>query len=160
MLYGNTVSQIAREPIHEEPNQQELKKESWLFSLRTVVPPSPSQDECFVMLDSGAELHVCPKEWLRNYAKNNENPEKDLRLADGSPMAAHGRRTVRLELLDTNGFQCDSTFVACDVATPIWSVGQLARDRTPVPLRRCRALSAMGELRSRCTGEATSITCA
>ena len=99
----------------------------WLFALRRAAP-QPDQDECLVMLDSGAELHVCPKEWCMSCARNNEDPEKELRLADGASIAAHGRRTVRLELLDTPGFQCDSTFVACDVAIPIWSVGQLARE--------------------------------
>ena len=66
----------APEPSHEESNQQTLKKEAWFFSLRRAALPQLNQDEYLVMLDSGAELHVCPKEWLRDYAMNAENPEK------------------------------------------------------------------------------------
>ena len=82
-------------------------------------------DSNWVMLDSGASVHVCPKGWMQDSCCRRwqeENPK--LRMASGAGIPYHGHVELELRICGV-ATKLKATFIECDVARPILSVAEL-----------------------------------
>lgn len=79
----------------------------------------------FMLVDSGAYDHVCPREFAPMFALTTSSKPRHAMSADGSPIQHSGERRVLAELC--GGTRVLITFQVMSVSRPILSVHQLAK---------------------------------
>ena len=75
-----------------------------------------------ILIDTGAELSVAPKDFAASIQLSPCNQDLQLRTANGRAIRIFGVRTVQLL---TSGFSFSMTFVIADVQTPLLGLGSL-----------------------------------
>ena len=128
----------------------EAKEEDdqWVFEVRT----GAAWDSNALLVDSGAAVHTCPKEFAERYGTPVRGSQQVLVTADGGPLQQYGSCIVDVAC---GGRTIGITFVISDVSRPIISVGLLQqrgyrvhfgsasfieRGGVQMPLRQCGAL--------------------
>ena len=96
-----------------------------------------SQKEGFLLIDSGAACHVCPKSWIPE-GSQERSYDRVLRTANGTALKYYGNVSMQLALPGVKGFG-SVVFEVTDVHCAILSVSQLLKGGHKIEFEKDRA---------------------
>ncbi len=115
---------------YEFENEDYYKEEddkSWLFLVQQKVSFDDVyhlNDGCdYLLADSGAHVHVCPKDYATDYDLVENVGDLNLATATGEPIKTYGRRSVKYMMDDR--VTVEIPFILADVTGPIISIMRL-----------------------------------
>jgi hypothetical protein len=115
-----SVGAVYRWDALEEPSGAS-DSQNWIFHLSC----DGCDDPEYVLLDSGADAHVCPLDYGNHLAQRLHGRDPGFKTAAGAPLPTNGKLRVRYTMED--GDCAEVTYHSCGVIRPILSLGELTR---------------------------------
>ncbi len=113
--------------FENEDYYREEDDKSWLMSIQQKVSFDEvyhMDDGCdYLLADSGAHVHVCPKDYATDYDLVENVNDLNLATATGEPIKTYGRRSV--EHMKDDRVTVEIPFIVADVTKPIISIMRL-----------------------------------
>ena len=107
-----------------------LESDSWLMHVSSNFPKTARFSDVagWILVDSGADEHVCSPNWATHVEAENDHWETILRDVQGNKLKDRGGKIVRLTLgiENTEGRQLAKVnFILGDISSPYLSLGRL-----------------------------------